>query len=123
MNFLGGKGFAAVSKHLASSSALNPTLQLALMAVLAGYTLAKFAPYPMNYMAFVIGTLPILIACWQIVKFTINDPDRLQHDTHVENKMMISLIGENSADGSRQIVINNEGPLTDNPQISDGGKL
>lgn len=121
MNIFGKNGFAAASKHLASSSALNPTLSLSLVAVAGGYGLAYFAPPPMSYAAFVVGTLPVLIACWQIVRFTLIDPDRLQHDTHVENKMMISLIGENSDSGTKQIIIKNDTPMIDNPHISDGG--
>ncbi len=120
MNLFGDKTLGSFSKHVASSSALNPTLLLSVLAVAGGYTLTYLMPPPLTYVAFTVGTLPVLIGCWQIVKFTNGDTDRLQHDTHVERKMLISLMGENSENGTRQVIIDHDSPLSENPQIKDG---
>lgn len=33
---------------------------------------------------FVLGCSPVLVGLWQLVTFTVKDPDRLQREQHVE---------------------------------------
>lgn len=112
-------GIAGITRSIATSSALNPTLILAAICTPASLVLSRFSSgYEQVALLAIAGAVP-LVALAQIVWFTIKSPDRLQHENHVENKMLISRMGENSNDGARQILIDNNTILTENPKISD----
>lgn len=106
-----------VSRHIATSSVLNPTLLLALICSPLSLWLASKSEDALRYLFFVVGVAPIAVGLWQIVKFTNGDPDRLQNDKHVENKMLIGLFGDKASGKPKEILIPHSGELIDNPEI------
>ena len=68
-----------------------------------------------------VAGAPVSVTLWQIVRFTIRDADRLQHERHIEAKMMISQrIGMNSNGEVKEVEIPRSGVLIDNPDRQEG---
>ena len=113
-------GLARVTKTVATSTALNPTLMLAALLGLPCFLLGFFSPVPISYLLDVCGVAVLVTAIWQIIRFTIHDPDRLQNDRHVENKMMISTLGGKFGDEKLEIAIPANAISTANPHMISG---
>jgi hypothetical protein len=80
---------------------------------------ALFLPAPLNQFSFAAALIPPIVAVWQIIYFTNRDPDRLQTEVHIENKQLISTIGDNSRLIDGEIIIRPGAPLIDNPTKED----
>ena len=112
---------ATLATRITTSSAMNPSLIMCLIAVplcfgLAGAMFLTDRIWP-ALLFIVLGGIPAAIACWQLVFFTIKDPDRLQREQHVEKKMLIQQqIGIRTQDGMKEIPIALSPMLTGNPQ-------
>ncbi len=103
----------SVAKHIATSSAMNPSLILCATVSPLCFALSAWTA---SNGYFVAACVPLAIACFQIIWFTFFDRDRLQNDRHVENKMMImrDQITINSPDGTRTITLPSSSVLTSN---------
>jgi hypothetical protein len=108
---------AGVSKHIATTSAMNPTLLLCLICTPVGLGLTAVTTGVPRVALFVIAVLPMLLAIWQIILFTLSDRDRLHNEKHVENKMMISRLGVRIGDETQEIILPASGERVDNPMI------
>ena len=65
-----------------------------------------------------IGFWPLGICGWQLIRFTLKDPDRLQREQHVENMLQIkSHLSVKDGGEIRQIPITGE--LVGNPQLGN----
>jgi len=112
-------GIAGVSRHIATSSALNPALLLCAICSPICFTLSYFTDGLLRAGFFLAGITPLTIAAWQIVRFTLNDPDRLQNDRHVENKMLISRFGVRQGEVTHEVIIPPSGEQGPNPLAED----
>ena len=65
-----------------------------------------------------MAIVPLLIACWQLIHFTLKDPSRLQREQHNERMLEIRQRIEVKEGGViKQVPISSN--LTGNPQIED----
>lgn len=105
-----------------TSSAMNPALLLCLIicpsCIVAAATLFAFNhPVPASVLL-VIGCYPLGIAGWQLIRFTLKDPDRLQREQHIENKMQIrALVGIKDHGELKEVAVS--GQLMGNPKLED----
>ena len=111
------QGVAGVTKSIATSSALNPTLILCAICTPTMLTAAYFATEPLSLMFSTFAFFPPVIACWQIVRFTLSDTDRLQNERHVENKMIISQQGTRIGSADTDIMLPANEVLQGNPAL------
>lgn len=113
------EGWAAVSKYISSSSALNPTLLFLLLCTVPSLFLAAASRIPLSYFFMLTAIIPIFISAWQIITFTNGDRDRLQNDKHVEKKMLIARFGGDLGGERREIILKSDSPLIDNPALGE----
>lgn len=79
---------ASLAKTISTSSAMNPALVLCMIIcplslVVAGGLFWGNLIVPAT-LFFILGCSPVLVGLWQLVTFTVKDPDRLQREQHVE---------------------------------------
>jgi hypothetical protein len=105
---------------------MNPSLILCLivcpLSLIGSGSLFHFGqPVPASLMA-LIACWPIGIAGWQLIRFTIRDPDRLQREQHVEKMLQIrNHLGIKADDTITEIPLSTD--LTSNPRLGvDGGE-
>jgi hypothetical protein len=111
------------ARQISTSSAVNPSLVLCAIVAPLCLLLAYLTEPPFNYGLASLGAAPILMTLWQIVRFTIKDPDRLQNDRHVEEKMRIGhLIGVNEGGQNRELPIALTPTMIDNPNRRIGNE-
>jgi len=115
---------ATMATRISTSSAMNPSLMLCLMVTplcfLAAGSLFHLAQVLPALLFVLIGVVPLGIASWQLVRFTIRDPDRLQQERHIENKMLIQHRMGIKEDGQfREVPLALSDTLTGNPQVQD----
>jgi hypothetical protein len=107
-----------IATRVTTTSALNPALTLCLMVCpllfgLSGVLFYAGLTVP-GSACICIASVPLLIACWQIVLFTLRDPNRLQREQHLENMLAIqNKIGVKEDGVVREIEI--PAILTQNP--------
>jgi hypothetical protein len=84
---------ASLATTISTSSAMNPVLVMCLiicpfaLAAAGGLYWAKHT-IPAT-LFFVLGCTPVAVGLWQLIIFTINDPDRLQREQHIERMTQI----------------------------------
>lgn len=112
---------ASVATNMRTSSVMNPTVIMAIAALVAlvpaAVLLAKFG-FPMfAAVTGFVAVLPMLVGCWQIIHFSLKDPDRLQREEHVERKIALQqqAIGIKVDNQIREVPVSAE--LTANPQF------
>ncbi|RSU71321.1 hypothetical protein BRX37_21335 [Sphingomonas sp. S-NIH.Pt3_0716] len=115
---------ATLATRITTSSAMNPALTMCLIAVPLCLSISGGLFFASQYIAaslfMLIGIVPAAIACWQLVYFTLRDPDRLQREQHVEKKMMIQQqIGVRTEDGMKEIPIQISPVMIANPEAKD----
>jgi hypothetical protein len=113
---------AGVSKHIATSSAMNPTLLLCLICSPICFVLSWMSGDFFRVGFFLAGLSPLAVGIWQIVRFTLIYPDRLQNDRHVENKMMISRFGSKNGDETLEVLLPATATVVDNPLLDESGR-
>lgn len=113
---------ATLATKMTTSSAMNPALTLCLMvcpiAFVAAVSLFHFGlPWPA--MAFVlVGVWPLGIAGWQLIHFTLKEPNRLQREQHLERMTEIqTMLAVKEGDNIRELPVSDQ--LAGNPQIED----
>ncbi|MDQ3125535.1 MAG: hypothetical protein M3Q74_08000 [Pseudomonadota bacterium] len=114
---------ATMATRISTSSAMNPGLMLCLMVCPLAFSVAASLFYfdqqwPATLFV-LIGCWPLGITGWQLIRFTKQDPDRLQRERHVENMLQIRnhlAIKQDDLITEVPIAIN----LTDNPRLSGG---
>jgi hypothetical protein len=113
---------AAIARNMTTTSAMNPVLLLCLIIcpiclVSGGVMLARGNLLGLIFMAF--AGAPLLIACWQIVYFTMIAPDRLQREQHVEKMAaMRHAILQKTDAGLLELPVS-AGALTSNPALEE----
>lgn len=98
-----------------TSSATLPALILAAICVPSGFSFAALGPSPANYFGLAIAVVAVLFVMWQIVHFTIRDPDRLHNERHIEAKMAMGILGQ-----GRDIKRVDNSQVGGNPVIEQG---
>lgn len=102
---------------------MNPALILCLivcpLALLGSGSLFHFGqPVPASLMA-LIACWPLGIAGWQLIRFTVRDPDRLQREQHVENMLQIrNHLAIKADDAITEIPLSTD--LIGNPRLVSG---
>ena len=112
---------AGAQRSITTSSALNPTLVLAGIVTPASLLVSQWAEGWPYVALLTLAIAPIVLAIWQIARFTILDPDRLQNEKHVEAKMAISRLGVMVDGKPREVVIDNT-TLEQNPALEGDAK-
>ncbi|MDG2532088.1 hypothetical protein P6144_00360 [Sphingomonas sp. HITSZ_GF] len=110
---------AGAQRSITTSSALNPTLVLALICTPSFLVAAHWAQGWTQVALVVAALAPLILAIIQISYFTLTDPDRLQNEKHVEAKMALSQLAVRDGDQIKQVTIEN-GNLGTNPALRDG---
>jgi hypothetical protein len=108
---------AGWSRHLVTRSAVNPALWLTAFVTPLGLYLSQHSLAPFSFMYFVLASLPVFLVIWQVVKFTNRDPDRLQTEQHLENKMLYSRIGDNLRGREVELIVDKRSQLINNPAM------
>jgi hypothetical protein len=85
-----GSAWGSVLRQITTSSAVNPTMLVSIAAMLIGFLGLRFAPASSAFVFQILILAPLTVFLCQVVFFTLKDPDRLQDDEHVENKMVIA---------------------------------
>lgn len=108
-------GLAQITKRLNTSSALVPSLILSAIGVTLAVGGFLIAPDDLKAIVAGVGVIPLILSCIQIIWFSMFDRDRLQNETHVENKMLIARMP--SALGDKDTIIHGDRhtKLIDNP--------
>lgn len=113
---------ATLASKISTSSAMNPGLIFCLVVtpvgLLGAISLFQFGhPIAATLMS-VIAAIPVAIVAWQIVRFTLRDPDRLQRDEHVQRMFQLrsTLVVK---DGSTIREFNVSNDLSGNPALED----
>lgn len=111
--------WASVVEKISTSSAINPSLVMTAICVPCGTALAYWATYPLSIAGAAIAGIAVISAIVQIQWFTFTDPDRLQHDKHIERKMLINQksIGYLTKDGPLEVQIPDTSVLIENPSL------
>lgn len=114
--------WASVVEKISTSSAINPSLVMTAICVPCGSALAYWGTYPISAAGAAIAGLSVLSGIIQIQWFTFRDPDRLQHDRHIERKMIIEQqrIGYRSQDGAIEVAVPDTTALIENPILQRG---
>lgn len=109
-----------LATRISASSAMNPVLLLCLMvcplAFAGAIGLFEFdRPIGAGVMT-AVGCWPLAIAGWQLIRFTLDDPDRLQKEEHL--RRMFELRQELTIkEGGKIVDLPISTRLTANPQI------
>ena len=111
------QNFGQIIKTLRTKSAANPALIFAAICLAGGVPGALIADSPASLFFFGVIAIGILLAAAQIAYFTIKDPDRLQDEHHIENKMLINAITPMLGDADTVIEIDAQPVLSGNPQL------
>lgn len=114
---------ATIAHKVTTSSAMTPALLLCLIvcpvALLGTISLFYWEVWPAAILILLVGCVPLVMACWQIVHFTRTDPNRLQGEEHLERMLQIKqTIG--IKDGDTLKMINVSGELGRNPALEGG---
>jgi hypothetical protein len=110
-------GIAGVTRSIATSSVINPTLILSAICTPLALSAGYFSDGLIKLFFLIFAAIPPGLACWQIIKFTKQDPDRLQNERHVENKMMISQMGARIGSDGKDMPVEIGGKLESNPAL------
>lgn len=113
---------STIATGVSTTSVMNPTLTLCLiicpLALVGAGSLYHFHQDIPASVMLAMAIIPMLIACWQLIHFTIKDPARLQREQHNERMLEIrQQIVVKEGDSIKQVPISSN--LTSNPQIVD----
>ena len=100
---------------------MNPALLALLLVTLPSLILLPVANGDLRYFFMLSAGLPIAVALWQIIRFTLKDPYQLRNDRHVE-RMTELRMGFQSEDGSLEIPMPADPLLIENPGLLEEGK-
>lgn len=115
---------ADIVRHIATSSALNPSLIALAIIAIPSLALSNFASPPLSDYLFYLVAATTGVVLLQIAFFTIFDRDRLQSEKHVEHKILLSQqrFGVRDGNNTREIEIGHQGLLTENPESDSGAR-
>ncbi|MEO8722315.1 MAG: hypothetical protein ABI395_02160 [Sphingobium sp.] len=113
---------ATLASKISTSSAMNPGLLFCLivcpLSLISAVSLFHFEHVVAASIFTAIACFPISIVGWQLVRFTKNDPDRLQRDTHVQRMFQLQhTLGIKEHNTLKEITL--AGDLTSNPALED----
>ena len=110
---------AQATKSLKTSSAVAPSLLLTVICTPLGMAASRLSPAPFDLIFAVIAIVPVVLTVIQIVYFTFREPDRLQNERHVEQKMLLSRIPPQMGDHSSVVELDSSQNLMVNPMMKD----
>lgn len=113
------QNFGQIISSLRTKSAANPALIFAALCLAGGVPGALIAVAPTTYFFLGVIALGLLLAASQIIYFTLKDPDRLQDEQHVENKMLINSMNPMLGDSTHLIQLDAEPTMIGNPRLED----
>jgi len=108
-----------IIQHISTSSALNPALIACAICVPTGLTLAGLASIiELKIVGAVIALAPVVATTFQLLYFTIKEPERLQSEKHIEHKMVIAhQISIRKGDDIVDIALPIQSSVIENPSL------
>lgn len=118
----GHSHLATMAGRMTTSSAMNPGLLFCLMvtpvSIVASGSLFHFGHWMAGSGFAAIAAIPVAIVSWQLVRFTLKEPDRLQKDEHLQRMFEL----KNSVaikDHGELVQIPVSSTLSQNPALED----
>lgn len=113
---------STIATGVSTTSVMNPTLTLCLiicpLSLVGAGSLFHFHQNIPASVILAMAIVPLMIACWQLIHFTLKDPARLQREQHNERMLEIrQRIEVKEGNTIKQVPISSK--LTGNPQIVD----
>lgn len=113
---------ATMAAKMSTSSAMNPGLLFCLLicpiSLIGATSLFHLGHWFAAGILTAICCWPIAIVGWQLIRFTVSDPDRLQRDEHLQRMFELrSAVGIKEHGELKEIMISGE--LGGNPALED----
>lgn len=111
-----------MAARMSTSSAMNPGLLFCLLVCplcsVGAISLFHFGLWIPASIFTLMSCFPVAIVGWQLIRFTIKDPDRLQRDEHLQRMFELrSTVGIKDDGELKEITINGE--LEENPALEE----
>ncbi|MEQ8312194.1 MAG: hypothetical protein RIA72_16025 [Sphingopyxis sp.] len=85
----------------------------------SGSVAAALAPWPMNLVVFVTGSLPVFSAIWYYRYWNREDPNRLQTE---DFRIQLQALARISSSDGKDVIVDHRASLGENPMLRDGGE-
>ena len=112
-----------ITKTFKSSSAAVPSLIAGGMFGPISIVGSLLAQEPLNLVLAGIGIVALALPALQIAYFTFTNPDRLQNEEHVENKLLIAQGKMVRGDGRTMVDVDISSAPVENPALEDSSNV